>query len=106
MAGPTSYFGNTEEAFLLSSMKEFVKVWASGNRAKINVECDKGTAWLNISFSLGRPDASHHVAPYHHHRRRQKGPGRRERDRARAVNHQNMLQSREEVSDETETVPA
>ena len=50
MAGatPLSIFGNTEETFLLASLKEFVKVWASGNQAKISMECNDGKLWYKL----------------------------------------------------------
>ena len=31
--------GNNEEAFVMSTLKEFVKIWGSGSQAKLNFEC-------------------------------------------------------------------
>ena len=35
---------NTDEAFVLSSLEEFVKIWGSGNQATLNVKCRNGKA--------------------------------------------------------------
>ena len=49
------YF-QTEEAFVLANVKEFVKIWGTGSRAHLNVECNNGTAWITMSAKLGHPD--------------------------------------------------
>ena len=54
----------TEEAFVLSSLKEFVKAWALGSQANFNVESRNGQARLKLEVQLGRPcDPHHHVPP-------------------------------------------
>ena len=87
MAGP-QLSSNSEEAFVLASVHEFVKAWAFGHQAQLNMECRNGRAWLKLGFQLGHPAAPHHNFPQpHQHRqyqRRHKGPARRERDRVRA----------------------
>ena len=103
-------YNYTEEAFLLSSLHEMVKVWASGSgKARFNLEICDGLAELQLNFKLGHPSEGH-CDPYipHHHqppqqevhqphleaflpvrrRRRRKGPARRTRDRATAEEHQ------------------
>ena len=44
------HFSNTEEAFVLSSLKEFVKVWGSGRQANFNLECRNGLACIKLTF--------------------------------------------------------
>ena len=97
-------FSITEEAFLLASLKEVVNVWARGNgQASFNLSIKDGLADLQLGFQLGRvtdphlPHLHHHeAAPAFHQdyqtqpypRRKWKGPARRNRDRARAAQHQ------------------
>ena len=93
-------FGNTEEAFVLSTLKEFVKIWGSGSHANLNLECLNGNAWVKLAFQLGSP-ASQHYLPHHApqtiplphqpRRRKPKGPARREKDRVRAAAHRARL---------------
>ena len=93
--------GNTEESFVLSGLKEFVKAWGSGSRAQFNLECQNGCAWMKLAFQLGPPSATHHVLPstpppQQHdgrppHRNKQKGPARHQKDRARAAAHRARL---------------
>ena len=103
----TPDFSPSEEAFLLNSLHEVVKVWASGNgKATFNLKIENGSAELQIAFVLGHPHDVHAVPPRHpqhdpHHdqhlprrRPRHKGPARREKDRARAVKHQAFLKSK------------
>ena len=83
--------GRTEEAFVLSSVKEFVKVWGSGSQAQINLEYKNGSAWIKLAFQLGHP-ADHHFVPHcpphkHSHPRRYKGPAQHQKDRDRAAAH-------------------
>ena len=89
--------GNTEEAFVLSSLKEFVNIWGSGSRALLNLECQNGSAWVKLTVQLAHP-ADYHIShpvpqpdppevPVYHQRRRHKGPARREKDRQRAAAH-------------------
>ena len=57
-------FGNTEEAFVLATLKEFVKLWSSGSRADLNIECWEGTAWVKLDLQLGHPAALHDVSHF------------------------------------------
>ena len=94
-------FNHSEEAFLLGSLQEVVKVWIRGNgQASFNLNIVDGLADLNLSFKLGNP-AEPHCHPYpppshqcyepvqpqnvEHHRRRRRRPGRRLRDQERAA---------------------
>ena len=91
---------NTEEAFVLSTLVEFVRSWGSGCQSILQLECKDNQVWCNFSTKLGAPADPHflpHVPhpPHHgfrgpaHQRRhpRRKGPAQRERDRARAAAH-------------------
>ena len=81
-------FSHSEEAFVLSSLKEFVRSWGSGSQANFNLECRKGQAWVQLAFQLEHP-----TSPHHHHvqyppqTRRHKGPARKRKDQARAEAH-------------------
>ena len=80
---------NTEEAFVLSNLKEFVKIWGSGGRAQFNLECKNGSAWIKLKVKVADP-ASPHYHPRHHepaHKNRHKGPARRGKDRQRTAAH-------------------
>ena len=84
MATHIPQYKNTEEHFLLSSLSEFVKVWASGNQAFMNVKCEHGKATLSLGFQLGIPQAPHNYFPHQNffpYQARQKGPSRLARDR-------------------------
>ena len=90
-------FNYSEEAFLLSTLKEVTKIWAKGKgQASFHLDISDGCADLQLKFKLGNPCDLHcdvdppqphpvHEQPRH---RRWKGPGRRERDRLRAQEHQ------------------
>ena len=102
MLPTTTTFNYTEEAFLLSSLQEVVKVWARGSgQASFDLQVTNGVADLKLGFRLGHPADLHsepappppHLNPQQVHHpnqdhfrphRRQKGPKRRERDRKRA----------------------
>ena len=86
---------NTEENFILASLKEFVKLWGSGSKANFQLQCSNGQVSFNFSTLLGGP-ADHHFVPQPHHGfhanhppppPRRKSPQQRERDRARAAVH-------------------
>ena len=64
MARHIPQYKNTEEHFLLSSLSEFVKVWASGNQAFMNVKCESGRATLSLGFQLGAPQSPHNYFPH------------------------------------------
>ena len=95
----------TEEAFVLASLKEFVKLWGSGSQAFFQLQCVDGQAALKFSSQLGPPaqphftqNASHqqHRHPHHlhgfhaeepSHYPRKKSQKQRDRDRVRAAAH-------------------
>ena len=56
-------FCNTEEAFVLANVKEFVKIWGSGSQANLNIRCKNGNAWLELAIQLSPPCAQHYVPP-------------------------------------------
>ena len=93
MARHIPQYMNTEEHFLLSSVNEFVKFWASGNQGFLNVNCENGRATLSLGFQLSSPQAPHFF-PFHqnispnHHNAQKKGPSRLARDCKRAAKHQ------------------
>ena len=86
---------NTEETFILASLKEFVKLWGSGCQANFQLQCSNGQVSFNFSAQLGAPADRHFVPnePHPHHGfhapppPRRKSPQQRERDRARAAAH-------------------
>ena len=60
----------SEEAFLLNSLHEVVKVWASGKgKADFNLRIENGSAELQLAFKLGRPTDVHVVPPQHYNPR-------------------------------------
>jgi hypothetical protein len=104
----SSTFSLSEEAFLLNSLHEIVKIWASGSgKASFSLDVRDGKANRSLGFQLGHPSDQHydpgaqpHQRPPHdqqqdvvQQKRRHKGPNRREKDRARAAAHQARLQS-------------
>ena len=97
MARNIPQYKNTEEHFLLSSLSEFVKVWACGNQAFMNVKCESGRATLSLGFQLGAPQSPHNYFPHQNlfpYPVRQKGPARLARDRERAAKHQEKRNAR------------
>ena len=97
MATHIPQYKNTEEHFLLSSLSEFVKVWACGNQAFMNVKCESGRATLSLGFQLGAPQSPHNYFPHQNlfpYQVRQKGPARLARDRERAAKHQEKRNAR------------
>ena len=100
-------FHYSEEAFLLSSLKEVVNVWTRGfGQATFNLSIVDGFADLQLGFRLGHPTDPHLLPEHADHvhlipedptkvqsRKRKKGPARREKDRARAASHQTRFQS-------------
>ena len=89
-------FPNTEESFVLSSLKEFVKAWGSGNHAYFNLECKNGSACIQLSFNLGHPGETHHHGPHQphfqtQHQKKSCGPARQKRNNERAKAHQAKL---------------
>ena len=91
----TRYESNTEETFILSSLKEFVKLWGSGCQANFQLQCSNGQVSFNFSSKLGAP-ADRHFVPHELHPHhgfhaplppRRKSPQQCECDRARAAAH-------------------
>ena len=62
---PSTNFNLSEEAFILSSLKEVTQVWARGTgHATFNLNIVDGLANLQLGFSLGHPSEPHfHVKP-------------------------------------------
>ena len=110
MYARTTNTNYTEEAFLLSSLQEVVKVWARGfGEAQFDLKICDGVADLSLNFKLGHPSDQHiepvHQPPdpHHHahhedfengqethrppHQRQRRGPAQRERNRLRAARH-------------------
>ena len=52
---------NNEESFVLSTLKEFVKLWGSGCQASLNLECTNGHVFYNFPAKLGAPTDLHVV---------------------------------------------
>ena len=93
---------NTEEAFVLASLKEFVKLWGSGFQASLNLECRNGQAWFQLGGRLGHPALPHFCPPPPQTEfpvKRKKSPAKAEKDRARAAKHR-------ATKKETEAAPA
>ena len=85
-------FTNTEEAFVLSSLNEFVKVWGSGGQSNLNLECRNGFACIKLSFNLGHPTSPHlnspqYFSPAKQPTRRRNGPARKLKNIERAKAH-------------------
>ena len=97
-------FSLSEEAFLLSSLKEVVLVWTRGSgQASFNLSVKDGKADLQLGFQLGQPSDNHlspdqfELPPHHqgpqeeqdlHIVHRHKSSSRRKRGRDRAAAHQ------------------
>ena len=102
MASTANFFNHTEEAFLLSSLQEVVKVWARGTgHADFGLNVNDGVAELKLSFTLGHPYDLHCTPPqfvspnpdqdqgeFRKKKRHRKSEARCERDRARAQTYQ------------------
>ena len=96
-------FNFSEEAFILSSLKEVVNGWARGHgQASFNLGIVDGFADLQLSFRLGSPADLHLLPeqvqplpqePPRGHSKRKKSPAKLAKDRARAANHQARIQS-------------
>ena len=88
-------FNLTEEAFLLYSIHEVMKVWASkSGNANMNISVQNGMVDLQLGFQLG-PPGDHHLPPQPQNLPiypRYKTPERKAKDRARAAAHQQAQQ--------------
>jgi hypothetical protein len=80
---------NTEETFVLASLKEFVKLWGSGSQATFHLECSNGQAGFQLGAWLGPPAFPHLYPPKPTlvPQKRKKTPARIEKDLARAAEH-------------------
>ena len=81
---------NSEETFVLASLKEFVKLWGSGSQATFNLECSNGQAWFHLGARLGPPASAHFFPPNpppQVPKKRKKTPARIGKDLARAAEH-------------------
>ena len=95
---------NTEEAFVLASLKEFVKLWGSGCQSSFKLECNNGEPWFHLSSRLASPGTPHFDPHVPHQgdsdvdqkppqKGRQKGPARRRKDFARSEAHREKLKT-------------
>ena len=94
---------NTEESFILASLKEFVKLWGSGCQSSYHLECKNGQAWFQFGSVLGSP-GSQHFSPnviVKDVSKKQKSPKRVMKDRARAAAHR---QATADANEELEAV--
>ena len=73
---------NREVDFLYASLNEFVKNWASGKQGSFSVECNNGSAWLQLGFQISQLYSNHsvHFHPTNYSPPRYKSEKRRERD--------------------------
>ena len=90
----TSSYTNSEEAFVYSSFREIIKVWAreAGN-ASFSIDIHDGAAQLQLKFFLGNPSEPH-VLPFspqqmpnstvNIRKRKRKSPSNKRRDQRRA----------------------
>ena len=85
----------TEEAFLLSTVHEFVKCWKSRSRSRLFIESVNGEAFVNFSVFLGHPSKTHSKSapmkrkpPRKEHKRRKKSLKKIQRDNDRAAKFQ------------------
>ena len=97
---PSTNFNLSEEAFILSSLKEVVNVWARGSgQATFNLRIVDGFAELRLGFQLGSPTDLHllreQVDPLpqepprrYRKQKKKKSPAKLAKDRARAAEHQ------------------
>ena len=76
---------NSEEAFVLASLTEFIHCWKSKQKATFSIKCEEGEASINFSCRLGQPKEKHvkNVKPRRFEVK--KTPSRTARDNARAA---------------------
>ena len=88
------HYSQSEEAFLLSCVHEVIKVWSSKGQATLNLSVKDGHAAVHLGFQLGDPEQAH--APNQQPAQPQfpkfKSPAKKQKDRARAAEHQRKLQ--------------
>ena len=83
---------NNEEAFLSSTIREFIKCWRSGTKARVIIESLNGHPFINFSAFLGNPDDAH-AKPRPAKRKPSEGPRKKsakkvQRDNDRAARYQ------------------
>ena len=96
MFNTSTPFNLSEEAFLLNSIKEVIKVWSHHGQASFNLSVKDGNTDLRLGFQLGLPGDHHLPANQqrdkeHQQPPRYKSPAKKEKDKARAANHQALL---------------
>ena len=69
-------FNLSEEAFLLTSIREVIKVWSHHGQANFNLSVKDGKADLQLGFQLGHP-GDPHLDKEH---QRYKSPAKKEKD--------------------------
>ena len=81
---------NSEAAFTLSSVMEFIKVWRVGNESSLILKCKDGRASINFHCNLGRPDQAHTQDGRQRHQKvkKKKSASRVLKNNARAARHQ------------------
>ena len=106
MTSKSTPFSLSEEAFLLNSLREVTKVWASqSGKASFNFSVQDGQAHLQLGFQLGLP-GDHHLPPSEVSSPRYKGSVRKQRDRMRAAEHQARLKTPQTTPQSKVAVPA
>ena len=100
---------NTEVNFVMASVNEFIKTWASGKQGSMSIECGNGRAWLQLGFQLSQPYSYHYVPqqdPNHWYSSRSpKSAKRRERDNIRATKYKfGAKQEQGKISNKNTTV--
>ena len=55
---------NSEEAFVLSYLKEFVRSLGSGHQASFQIQCSKVQAWFKLESQLAHPASQHFIPHY------------------------------------------
>ena len=85
---------NSEAAFTLSSVMEFIKVWRVGNESSLTLKCKDGRASINFHCNLGRPDQAHTQDGRQRHQKvKKKSASRVLKNNARAARHQAATRS-------------
>merc|ERR550532_2039951 len=84
---------NTEAAFMLASVMEFIRVWRTGNESSLTLDCNDGGASISFKCNLGRPDQPHfqhfqHGRHQRHVKKKKKSANRILKDNTRAARHQ------------------
>ena len=87
---------STEEAFLLSTFSEFVKLWRSRKNSRLFVESVNGSAFINFSAFVGYPKNVRRTQSSQSQRKPKKKSARKiQRDNDRAANFQERKRQEE-----------